>query len=77
MQILASALEGLNRAESKLEQAAGRISQAGAAAGTSGNSLDLATEMVNLAVAKEEYQANLKALQAGNEVTRHTIDILA
>lgn len=77
MEILASALQGLDSAESKLNQAAVRISQASAAAGTSGDSVDLATEIVNLAVAKEEYQANLKALQAGNDLTQHTIDILA
>lgn len=77
MEILASALQGLNSAESKLDQAAVRISQAGAPNGTSGDTVDLATEMVNLVVAKEEYQANLKALQAGNDLTQHTIDILA
>lgn len=77
MEILATALQGLNSAEAKLDQAAVRISQAGTDTGTSGDTVDLATEIVNLAVAKEEYQANLKALQAGNDITKHTIDILA
>jgi len=78
MEILAAALQGLNSAESQLDQAATRISQAGeAASGSSGNSVDLATEIVNLASAKTEYQANLKALQAGDELTKHTIDIMA
>lgn len=78
MEILATALEGLNRAEAKVDQAAVRISQAGVAPnGSSGDTVDLATEMVNLAVGKDEYLVNLKALQAGDELTKHTIDILA
>jgi len=78
MEILATALEGLNRAESKVDQAAVRISQAGIAPnGSSGDTVDLAQEIVNLAVAKDDYLANLKALQAGDEMTKHTIDILA
>ena len=78
MEILAAALQGLNNAETKLDQAAVRISQAGnPQTGSSGDTVDLAQEIVNLAIAKEEYQANLKALQAGNEMTQHTIDILA
>jgi len=77
MEILGTALQGLNSAETKLDQAASRISHASADTGVSGDSVDLATEMVNMTVAKEEYQANLKALQAGNEIAQHTIDILA
>ena len=78
MEILAAALQGLNSAETKLDQAATRLAQAGnPETGSSGDTVDLATEMVNMAVAKEEYQANLKALQAGNDITKHTIDILA
>ena len=78
MEILAAALEGMNRAEAKVDQAAVRISQAGVAAnGSSGDTVDLATEIVNLAVAKDDYLVNLKALQAGDEMTKHTIDILA
>ena len=78
MEILATALQGLNGAEKKLDQAATRISQAGVSEnGSSADNVDLATEIVNLAVAKEEYQANLKALQTGSEIAKHTIDILA
>ena len=77
MEILATALQGLNSAETQVDQAAVRIAQAGADTGTPGDSVDLATEIVNLAVAKEDYQANLKALQAGSDMAKHTIDILA
>ena len=78
MEILATALEGLNRAETKVEQATVRISQAGISPnGSSGDTVDLAQEVVNLTIAKDDYLANLKALQAGEELTKHAIDILA
>jgi flagellar hook protein FlgE len=78
MEILATALEGLTRAEAKVDQAAARISHAGVAPnGSAGDTVDLNKEIVNLAVAKEDFMANLKALQAGDELTKHTIDILA
>lgn len=78
MEILAAALQGLNSAEAKVDQAAVRLSQAGIAPqGSSGDTVDLATEIVNLAVGKEEYLANLKALQAGTDLIKHTVDILA
>lgn len=78
MEILATALQGLDRAQTQFDQAAAKISQAGiSAAGSSGDTVDLAQEIVNLAVAKDEYMANLKALQAGNDLAKHTIDILA
>ena len=78
MEILAAALQGLNSAETKLDQAAVRLSQAGTSTeGSSGDTVDLATEIVNMAVAKEEYLANLKSLQAAGDLVKHTIDILA
>lgn len=78
MEILAAALQGLNSAEAKVDQAAVRLSQAGIAPqGSSGDTVDLATEILNLAVGKEEYLANLKALQAGTDLIKHTVDILA
>jgi hypothetical protein len=78
MEILGTALQGLNSAEAKVDQAAVRLSQAGLApTGSSGDSVDLASEIVNLTVGKEEYLANLKALQAGDELVKHTIDLLA
>lgn len=78
MGIQAIALQGLDRAQTSFDQAAARISQAGMPAnGSSGDTVDLAQEMVNLMVAKDEYLANLKALEAGNDLARHTIDILA
>ena len=78
MQIFGSALQGLNAAETKLDKTASRISQAGAAGiGGVSDSVDLSTEMVNLMLSQQEYAANLKSLQTGNEMVKHTLDILA
>lgn len=78
MQIFGSALQGLSAAETKLDQTASRISHAGIGnAGAAPDSVDLSTEMVNLMMAQTEYEANLKSLQTGNEMTKHTLDILA
>jgi len=78
MQIFASALQGLNAAETKLDQTASRI--AGGGAGLSGppaDSVDLSTEMVNLLTAKDQFAANLKSIEAGDQMTKHALDILA
>ena len=78
MEILATALQGLSRAENSVDQAAVRLSQAGISPnGSSGDTVDLAAEIVNLTVAKDEYMVNLKALQTADEMAKHTIDILA
>ncbi|HEV3330554.1 MAG TPA: hypothetical protein VG096_06220 [Bryobacteraceae bacterium] len=77
MQIFASALQGLNAAETKLDQTASRISRATVGTGAASDSVDLSTELLNLLTAKELYAANLKSLQTGNEIARHTLDILA
>jgi len=76
MQIFGAALQGLNAAESKLDRTAERISKTGTVQ-NGADSVDLASEMVNLMTAKEEYAANLKSLKAGDEMVKHTIDLLA
>ena len=78
MEILATALRGLSNAEGQVDQAAARISQAGTSeSGNPGDTVDLAGAVVSLTVGKDEYLANLKALQTGDEMAKHTIDILA
>jgi hypothetical protein len=78
MEILASALQGLSNAEAQVDQAAARISQAGTSGSAApGDAIDMAAAVVELTVGKEDYLANLKALQTGDEMAKHTIDILA
>jgi hypothetical protein len=79
MSILSTPLEGLHGAESKFDRAAARLGKMGQAgpAAPLGDSIDLGTEMVNLAAARNEYEANLRSLEAGEEMTRRTLNILA
>jgi flagellar hook protein FlgE len=76
MQIFASALQGLNAAETQLDQTAGRIAHS-AENSAAPDSVDLSTDMVNLLTAKQQFAANLKSLEVGNEIAKHTLDILA
>ncbi|PWU01360.1 MAG: hypothetical protein C5B51_22875 [Terriglobia bacterium] len=78
MDITLTALAGLSQAESAVESAAARLSRAGLSPdGSSGDTVDLATEIVDLMTAKQQFQANLKSLETANEMTKHTLDILA
>ena len=76
MDAISAALSGLNAAETKLDQTAKRLSRIGAADGVPADSVDLAAEMVNLVTANLQFEANLKSLETGNEMVKHTIDIL-
>ena len=76
MDAISAALSGLNAAETKLDQTAKRLSQIGAVDSVPTDSVDLASEMVNLITAKLQFEANLKSLETGNEMAKHTIDIL-
>jgi flagellar hook protein FlgE len=78
MQIFASALQGLNATETKLDQTANRLSRMGVNEnGASPDAVDLSAELVNLMTAKQQFAANLKSLETGNEIAKHTLDILA
>jgi flagellar basal body rod protein FlgC len=76
MDAISAALSGLNAAESRLDQTAKRLSQIGVVNNVPTDSVDLASEMVNLMTAKLQFEANLKSLETGNEMAKHTIDIL-
>lgn len=78
MDIFSAGLEGLRAAESKVDATAARLSRAGLPAnGTQpADQVDLSTEVVNLLSGKLEYEANLKSLETGAEMAKHTLDIL-
>ena len=79
MNVTGTALEGLKRAESQLETAAGRIARLPAAAEPTpeADSVSLSDELVQLIEAKNNFKANLKVLQTADEIQQHTLDILA
>ena len=79
MDISAIALEGLQQADAQLVKAATRIAAYGAASpdGANLDSVDLSAEMVALMSAKNDFAANLKALQTANEIQKNVIDLTA
>jgi flagellar basal body rod protein FlgG len=67
-----SSLDGLQRADVRFESAAKRIAQQ-----PTDTNADLPTDTVNLLDAKNSYDANLKAVQVGDEMMKSTLNILA
>jgi flagellar basal body rod protein FlgF len=76
MDIFPAALNGLHAAEARLEQTAQRLSKMGGVEAAPSDTVDLASEMVNLLTAKRAFEANLKSLETADEMTKHTIDLL-
>ena len=75
MDISRVALDGLHRAEVKLEKAATRIASYGAdsSGGPNTDTVDLSAEMVAIMSAKTEFSANLKSLEAAGEEEKQEI----
>jgi len=79
MDISNVALDGLHRAEVKLEKAATRIAsfRADSSAGANTDTVDLSAEMLALMSAKSEFSANLKSLETAGEEQKSLIDLMA
>ena len=75
-QVSSRALEGLDRAEAKLQRAADRIARASLPPGGSGAPVDLTEEIVGLLEARSAYRTNLKALKTAEELQGLLIDVL-
>ena len=75
-QVAAKALEGLDRAEAKLEKAVERLASLPLSVDAPIDEVSLSDEVVNLIHARNGYEASLKALKTVNEVEGHLIDIL-
>ena len=73
------ALDGLHRAEVKLEKAAARIASfgAGSSGGANTDTVDLSAKMVALMSARSEFSANLKSLETAGEEQKSLIDLMA
>lgn len=69
--------EGMKRAEGSFNKAASNIARAGLAdEGSPEDSVDLSTNAVELLSAQRNYEANLKAAKAGDEMQGRLLDIL-
>lgn len=81
-------LDGLKRAEEKLEKAAKELSRLPLSAGLSDASdaaavptaladeVSLSDSMVALLEARHSYEANLKLIETSDELTAHAIDLI-
>lgn len=77
MDLSAIALQGLNQADALLEQAAVTIASGGASGGSSVNTADLASEIVDLSSAKNQFAVNLSTLKVADEIQKTTVDLIA
>jgi hypothetical protein len=73
MQIFGTALAGLQSAEIRLDQTAARLARVADPSDTG----DLATDMVDLMLAKQEHAANCQSIKVADEMWQHTIDLIA
>jgi hypothetical protein len=77
MNVSQIALGGFQQAVTQMESAAARIARLPlAASAPPEDSVDLAASMVELIQAQRSAEANLAVIRTGDEVTRHTLDVL-
>jgi flagellar hook protein FlgE len=63
---------GMHRASHQLEVSAGRIARIG----VEGNDVDVATEMVNVLLAKNDFKASAKVVNVATDMSKALLDIL-
>jgi hypothetical protein len=73
MQILPTAVAGMQQAESRLEADTTRLARASDPT----DSVDLSAEIVNLIQSRNDFALNAKVWKTGDEIQRSTLNILA
>lgn len=73
MNVQAVALDGLRRAEARVESAASRLAHSS----DPNEQVDLATGMIALMEGQNAYAVNTKVLKTADQMEKHLIDILA
>jgi flagellar hook protein FlgE len=71
------ALEGLNRAETVLEGAAGRLARLPLVLEAPEDVVNLSAEMVALIEARNLFQINARVIRTADEMSRSLLDVLA
>lgn len=74
--ILPAALEGLRGAEARLESAARRVAASADPERAVADQIDLSEEFVALIQARNSFAASLRVIEAGDEMARHTLEML-
>jgi flagellar basal body rod protein FlgC len=80
MDIFSIALQGMNRADFRLDKAAAKIAHAGAVASSDGlvhDTVDISGAMVSMLSAKDAFATNIKTFEVANETQKTVIDMLA
>lgn len=70
-------LQGLNRAQESFDQAASKVAQPISPSQPQQDTVSLSDAMVSMLQASNDYQANLKSLEAGNQMQKSLLNILA
>jgi flagellar basal body rod protein FlgC len=76
MNVYATGLEGLQRAEAKLEKAATRVANFVGSLENPQDVVDLSQEAVAIMAAETGYKANLKSIETMTELQQSTIDLM-
>ena len=78
MDITSTAIEGLNRAEEKLQSVATKLARAPIAPSAQPNdTVDLSAAMVAMIEARNEHAVNVKVIESSQEMSKHLLDVLA
>lgn len=78
--ILSIGAAGMRAAEARFETAATRITRAGAGLGDAAPGapeIDVASEMVAMITASADFEASAKIVEAGRDMSKRLLDILA
>jgi len=70
-------LQGLNRAQESFDQAASKVAQPIEPSQPQQDTVSLSDAMVSMLQAANDYQANLKSLEVGNQMQKSLLNILA
>jgi hypothetical protein len=79
MELSGIALRGLDRAQSRFERAAERLTATGADSpdGAPADTVDLSAATVGLLAARAEFAAQIQLLKVADEMERRAFDVLA
>ncbi len=72
---MSSALEGMSRAETQLNQAAGDIARATTVSPTGGDIVDLSTSMVALLQSRNSFEANTQVFKVADEIQKSLLNV--
>jgi flagellar hook protein FlgE len=73
---MTSSLQGMQRAETQLNQVAQNIAQSPSSSTPQGDTVDLSAQAVALIQAKNSFEANTAAFKVGDEMTQTLLKVV-